>query len=307
MQPLKVLVLGGRGFIGRHIVAALRVAGHSVTVGSRHAARSPEPWPRLQVRLHERLQAEDWYDLIASFDVVVNSVGILRERWRESYEAVYRHGPVALAQACAAHGKRLIHVSALGLRADAGSGFIRQKLAGEQAIRADLGGRPGVCCIVRPSLLDGMGGLGARWMRRVANWPVQFVPMDARGILAPLDVDDLGEAIAALCVCPPAQLPACVEFGGAVDYALPDYLRALRQSPQPAWQWRVPAWVVRLIAHGCDVLHWTPLSWGHVELLRRDNRPQVNDLPRWLGRAPKPIGMRLAMQPVVISSVAVKA
>ena len=32
---MKVLVLGGRGFIGRYAVAALQAAGHQVRIGSR--------------------------------------------------------------------------------------------------------------------------------------------------------------------------------------------------------------------------------------------------------------------------------
>ena len=43
---------------------------------------------------------------------------------------------------------------------------------------------------------------------------------------------------------------------------------------------------------GFDALHVTPLSWGHQELMRRDNVPCAADayaLRSWLGRAPKVI------------------
>ena len=41
---MRVLVLGGAGFIGRHVVAALMARGHEAIVGTRdpgRAARSP--------------------------------------------------------------------------------------------------------------------------------------------------------------------------------------------------------------------------------------------------------------------------
>ena len=37
------------------------------------------------------------------------------------------------------------------------------------------------------------------------------------------------------------------------------------------------------------LLHLTPFSFGHWELLRRDNLPSRNALPELLGRAPHPV------------------
>ncbi len=286
---MKVLVLGGKGFIGRYVVRALAANGSEVSIGTRHPKEPNEH----ALILHQLTRSRDWQDVIAPFDVIVNCVGILRERWGEHYADVYRHAPTAIAEAAAAQGKRFIHVTALGLHADASSGFLREKLAGEVAI-AKLAGR---ACIVRPSLLDGVDGFGSRWLRRVVQWPVHFVPADANGALAPLNVNDLGEAIAALCACPSDALPASVELGGETRYPLGQYLQALRTRPSAALTLQMPAWMVRLAAHSLDALHLTPLSWGHVELMRRDNAPRAEDtyaLRHWLGRAPTNVGSHVA-------------
>lgn len=285
---MKVLVLGGKGFIGRYVVRALAARGADVSIGTRRTKAANE----LRLILHQLKRTEDWYHEIAPFDVIVNCVGILRERWGECYADVYLHAPAAIAQACVAQSKRFIHVTALGLHVNASSGFLREKLAGEAAI-AKLGGE---ACIVRPSLLDGPDGFGSRWLRRVSQWPIHFVPVDAQGALAPLDVNDLGEAIAALCACPVAALPASVELGGETHFKLAHYLKALRTKPAAAFTLQVPAWMVRVAAHALDVLHLTPLSWGHVELMRRDNAPHTGDayaLRHWLGRAPTNVGSRV--------------
>ncbi len=290
---MKVLVLGGAGFIGRAVVRALASSGAEVVIGTRQpsrwrAARSRRATSGHRVEfieLHRLLRPDDWHVRIAPFDVVVNCVGILRERWRETYSAVYRDAPVALAAACATHGKRFIHVTALGLSATASSGFITAKLAGERGIDA----MPGEHCIVRPSLLDGADGFGSRWLRRIAQWPLHFVPSDAVGDLAPLNVNDLGEAIARLSACPGEHLPRSVELGGELQCDMAQYLRLLRRRPGGALLVRVPAWLTRACAHALDALHVTPLSWGHVELMRRDNLPCPADagaLRHWLGRLP---------------------
>lgn len=293
---MKVLVIGGSGFVGRSVVASLLARGHQVTVGTRNPrssrpAGSPEALPKLKVELHKLVAAQHWASLVDSFDVVVNAAGILRERWGESFDAVYWRAPAAIATSCAAKGKRFIHVTALGLAAEASSGFISAKLAGERAI-APIGGES---CIVRPSLLDGEGGFGARWIRGVAQWPVHFVPADAIWRLAPLQVSELGEAIAALCECPASELPASVDLGGETRFTLAAYFSALRTRMKPALVVPVPTWLVRLSAHVFDVLRVTPLSWGHVELMRRDNLPCADDLfalRRWLGRDPERVGVR---------------
>ena len=295
---MKVLVLGGKGFIGRYVVRALIERGCEAVVGTRRVNPSKRVTTELSLILHKRTHENDWHEVIAPFDVVVNCVGILRERWGESYADVYQNAPVAIASACAAQKTRFIHVTALGLHSNATSGFLREKRAGEAAI-AQVGGDT---CIVRPSLLDGADGFGSRWLRRVAQWPVHFVPADATGVLAPLDVGELGEAIAALCECRTDQLPASVELGGDTRYKLSEYLNVLRDKPNAALTLAVPAWIVRLLAHGLDLVHATPLSWGHVEHMRRDNAPRVADahaLRQWIRRAPAAVGHNKGRQNIV--------
>jgi NADH dehydrogenase len=291
----QVLVLGGAGFIGRHVVAALCQRRCRIVVSSRHPLRIDARLPVGAVRCPRRtarfetLQTPaEWDALLDGIDVVVNCVGILRQRRGETYDRVHRQAPLALAQACAARAIRLVHVSALALRADAGSRFLRSKLAGEHAIQASGADWR----IVRPSLLDGPGGFGARWLRRLARLPVHVFPADATGRIAALHVDDLGEAIATLALAQglrPGESRE-FEFGGDVALPLGDYLQSLRGEHRRAWQVRIPATLARAVAHACDVLHVSPFSYGHWELLRRDNLPSVNRLREVLGRAPRRVG-----------------
>ncbi len=301
--PLRVLVLGGSGFIGRHAVEALLQQGCTVIIGSRHPQRIDEklpidarPCPRRVTQLEGLTKAADWAPVLTDIDVVLNCVGILRQRGNETYERVHHLAVAALAEACRRDGRRLVHVSALGLEFPARSRFLRSKRDGEAVLRASGADWR----IARPSLLDGDGGFGAHWIRRVARWPLQLLPADAIGRIAALDVKELGEALARLVHLPLPETASNdereFELGGPLLQTLPDYLAAIRRlhTEAPLRCFRIPSLLARLGSHICDLMHWTPFSFGHWELLRHDNRPQRNRLPELLGRTPKIVGLPAA-------------
>ena len=84
-------------------------------------------------------------------DIVINLVGILFERGRQRFDAVQAFGAEQVALAAAAHGARMIHVSAIGADEHSPSRYARTKAAGEQAV---LAATPDAT-IVRPSILFG--------------------------------------------------------------------------------------------------------------------------------------------------------
>ncbi len=300
--PPRVLLLGASGFIGGHVLAALAATGASVTAVCR---RPPQARPATEALLagpsgqvdwrvepvHGLITCKAWQPWLKAVDVVINCVGILRQRRGESYEDVHHHMPRAVALACAQQGVRLVHTSALGLHENAKSRFLSSKLRGEQAVAASGADH----CIVRPSLIDGRGGFGASWLRSLARSPVHFVPTGARGRIAAVQATDLGEAYARL-----AHLGSLSEWreanlGGTRDYRYGEYLQLLRgvgdalQPAAPAWQVPLPDWGTRLGAHLCDLFRFSPFSYGHWILLQRDNLPRPNALPALLGREPRAV------------------
>lgn len=300
-MSLRVLLLGATGFIGGHVLRALLDRGVNVVAVRRNmnpeGGLTPSSSATLgwkQLKLQHLRDASDWAGHLHGIDLVINCVGILRQRWGESYEDVHHHMPRALAQACALAGVRLIHTSALGLHEGARSRFLSSKLRGEQAIQASGADH----CIVRPSLIDGLGGFGASWLRMLASWPVHFVPRGATGRIAALQASDLGEAFAALARMRDFSHQREANLGGERLFAYRHYLQVLRgvehtEAPvKPAVQVLLPDWVSRIGAHVCDVFRFSPFSYGHWILLQRDNMPVPNALPKLLGRAPAPVTHR---------------
>lgn len=114
-RAARVLVLGGTGFIGRHVVAALNRLPVYLLIGSREPLHLQSIYPYADFRTvpFERLSTIDaWASLIQDVDEVVNCVGILRQRPNESYADVHHRAPAALASACRDAKLRLIHTSA---------------------------------------------------------------------------------------------------------------------------------------------------------------------------------------------------
>ncbi len=85
-------------------------------------------------------------------DTVVNLVGILYERGRQTFDAVHRDGAAAIAREAARAGvRRLIHVSAIGADPDADAAYARSKGEGEAAVREAFP----EAVILRPSIIFG--------------------------------------------------------------------------------------------------------------------------------------------------------
>lgn len=296
-----VLVLGGRGFIGCHIVEQLENFEASVLVGTRNDQPLPET-DTLTLKQHTLVHPNQWIPLLKGVDVVVNAVGILRQRHQETYDQVHHLSVASLAKACAKQDIRLVHISALGLDNPVKSRFLTSKYNGEQALKQSSAN----WFIVRPSLVDGLGGFGTKWFRRVAKWPIHFAPTSAIGKLAPINVNDLGEAVAkiALMTKPVVnEIDRIYELGGEIKMSLFEYLDALSVSRHPSLnrikpRIHLPNLIARTVSHFCDLLHCTPFSYGHYELLKFDNYPAINRLPELLGRLPKKIHIQNNVKPL---------
>jgi NADH dehydrogenase len=157
-----ILVLGGSGFIGSHMVAQLAHAEREIIVPTRHAARARHLilLPGVEVVQADVHDAPTLERLVARADAVINLVGILHSRpgrsgtpYGPDFERAHVELPRKIVAACAKAGvHRYLHMSALGAAADGPSMYARSKAAGEAAARAD----PGLAVtVLRPSVVFG--------------------------------------------------------------------------------------------------------------------------------------------------------
>lgn len=159
---MNILLIGGTGFLGSHLAAALVAAGHRLTLPTRRRERAKHLalLPTAEVVEADVHDPATLASLCQGRDAVFSLVGILKGGEGTPYGAGFARAHVELpgkiAVACRTAGvPRLIHVSALKAAADAPSGYLRSKAAGEAAI---LAAPPEVAVtIVRPSVIFGRG------------------------------------------------------------------------------------------------------------------------------------------------------
>ena len=134
-----IVVLGGGGFVGRHIVSKLVSDVYRVIVPTRRreAAKHLIVLPTVDVveeDIHDPKVLERLFD---GCEAVVNLVGIISESGRGTFDRVHVELTRKVIAACHnARVPRLLHMSALGASADAPSDYLKSKAAAEAMVAA---------------------------------------------------------------------------------------------------------------------------------------------------------------------------
>ena len=151
----RILVLGGTGFVGRHLLEKASQLQCRVTLPTRRLENAKPvqslPWvDPIEADTHNEATLAG---LVQGHDAVVNLVAILHGK-EAAFTRVHVDLVGKLVRACQASGvRRVIHVSALGAAPQAPSMYQRSKAQGEAILAAST------CdvTILRPSVIFGAG------------------------------------------------------------------------------------------------------------------------------------------------------
>ncbi|HJV40824.1 complex I NDUFA9 subunit family protein [Caulobacter sp.] len=277
MQGL-VTVFGGSGFVGGQVVRALAKAGYRVRV----AVRQPNLAYRMRmlgdvgqievVQANARVPSSVARALDGA-EACVNLVGVLWESGRQKFQSIHMMAARNIAEAAAKAGvARLVHVSAIGAKADSESKYFRTKAEGEAAVRAAFPG----ATIVRPSLVFGVEDKFFNKFAQIAALaPVMpLVGGDTR--VQPVFVGDVA-AVIAKAVASPAAVGVTYELGGPTVYTMREILQLVltetgHARPLAALPWPVASLIGSLGDIQASILPIAPpLTTDQVEMLKTDN------------------------------------
>lgn len=206
MNPTSVCILGGTGFVGRHLVARLESGGTSCRV----LTRNPQRYRDLQTGGLVELMKTDPFDAgqlepaLNGCGAAINLVGILNENGTGNrFHRIHVELGDRLLDGCRAAGvDRLLHMSALNAN-EANGPSLYLKTKGEAENRALTLGQPQIkVTSFRPSVIFGHDD---SFFNRFANLlqqlpgPFPLACPDAR--FAPVYVGDVAEAFARALDC----------------------------------------------------------------------------------------------------------
>src|SRR5450759_584639 len=201
MQISRVCLLGGSGFIGRHVAERLSDLGIEVIVPTRRRERAKFllVLPTVDVVEADIHDDASLKRLISGCDAVINLVGILHAEKKTGFERAHVQLPQRVANACVKAGvSRLIQMSALNADTNAPSEYLKSRARGEAAVKEVAKTAPGLrVTMFRPSVVFGRGD---KFLNLFAQL-VKFLPViplgSARAKFQPVHVDDVARAIAA--------------------------------------------------------------------------------------------------------------
>jgi 2'-hydroxyisoflavone reductase len=265
-KPLRVLILGGTGFIGPHFVEVLRDAGHRLTLLNR-GKRNPKLFPDVEALRGDRngqmdaIKGRDW-------DVVIDNSGYTLKQVKLSTDILK------------GHVQHYIFVSSISAYADLTPPGIDEdyKLATlsdpniEEITDTSYGGLKALCektveqtfgknsAIVRPTYIVGPGDPTDRftyWPVRASRGGVMLAPGSADDPIQFIDVRDLAEF-----------MRGCVEqrFNGSYNACNPP--GAVTMGDLLEMSKRVS---------GAD----TKFVWAPTEFLDKNKALETGEVPIW--------------------------
>jgi NADH dehydrogenase len=196
---MKILVVGGSGFIGSHLCRELKNRGHSVTALSRSPGNDDLP-KGISKAMGNVTAYDSMHEAFDGMDVAVNLVALSPlfkpSGGDEMHDRVHRQGTENVVRACEEHGvSRLVQMSALGADPNGDTAYIRSKGTAEELVTSSSLD----WVIFRPSVVFGDGGEFVSFTKKLAPPYVTPLPGGGKTRFQPIWVQDLVPMLADAC------------------------------------------------------------------------------------------------------------
>jgi NADH dehydrogenase len=281
---MKVLVTGGTGFVGTHVVNALLRRGHAVRVLARNPANARNRYNRpVEIVAGNVLEPASLARACAGQEAVVHLVGVIWEKGDQTFDRMHREAAENVVGAARGAGVgRFLHMSAMGSSEDSPSQYGRTKAAGQKAVRAS-----GLdATVFRPSIIfgpgDGFVSLLAGLIRRNPG----FIPVIGPGTtqFMPVSIYDVARVFAES-LDKPETAGKVFEVGGPQTFTLNaidrEIAAAVGKPRKPLVHF--PLWWGRFLAGRFEwlarkgAIDSPPLTRDQLLSLQRDNTAGISE------------------------------
>jgi NADH dehydrogenase len=218
---------------------------------------------------------------IAGSDAVINLIGILYERGRQTFDAVHTEGAARIARVATSDGiDRLVHVSAIGADEQALAHYSQSKGLGERQVTEAFKN----ATIIRPSILFGPEDKFFNFFAGIARL-APALPLIGGGHtrFQPVYVCDAAEAIVAA-LSDTSSVGRTYEIGGPETYSFRELMdimlgvikRRRLLLPVPFWATAMDGAFIEtslnvLAKFAGTIVPAPPITQDQVRLLRSDN------------------------------------
>ena len=266
-------IFGAGGFLGKHLMRQLTKLDYRVKVATRNPYLKGYLKPlgnpgQIELFKTNIFNPEDVKQVLKNCNIAINLVGILYETKKQKFNQIHAQFPNLLSELCnELEVKKLVHVSALGVKEGHPSQYMQSKLQGEKNIQDTF--KQSV--ILRPSVIFGPEDKFFNTFATLAQFsPVLPLIGGGKTVFEPIYVGDVAEAIVKSLELNNSK-PSIYELGGE-NYSFKELMQILLgEIGKKRFLIPIPFGMAKFQSYFLQMMPKPLITPDQVEMLKHNN------------------------------------
>ena len=266
-------IFGAGGFLGKHLMRQLTKLDYRVKVATRNPYLKGYLKPlgnpgQIELFKTNIFNPEDVKQVLKNCNIAINLVGILYETRKQKFNQIHAQFPNLLSELCNELGiKKLVHVSALGVKEGHPSQYMQSKLQGEKNIQDTF--KQSV--ILRPGIMFGPEDKFFNTFATLAQFsPALPLIGGGKTVFEPIYVGDVAQTIVKSLELNNLK-PSIYELGGA-NYSFKELMQILlSEINKKRFLIPIPWGMAKFQSYFLQMLPTPLLTPDQVTMLRYNN------------------------------------